>query len=173
MDGQQTAQLDEVEAVPEWNPLAELVDEIVPLEVSGGRATIVLRRWSGRERLAYEDAITQKMLTTDERTGEDTVKIGTLRMYAATLTIRGSSGFPVEGFLSGPREKVEADLLSITDRETFSEILRHALRVQPLPSQESAAGDDGDDDEDGDDPFPTPRTPEANGDAAVSESHAG
>jgi hypothetical protein len=169
---------DEIETTPavvEWNPLEEIRPETVPLEASGGRASVTYRRWTGRERLAYEDAITQRMLTTDERDGSDTVKIGTLRLFAASLTIVASSGFPEtpdgRPFLSGTRAEREADLLRITDRPTYDEILRTANRIQPLPSQESDAGDP-DDDEDGDagDPSPTPSTPETVDAVVESES---
>lgn len=152
-------------AVPEWNPLAKR--EIVrhPLKVSGGRAAVLLRRWSGRERLAYEDALTERMMQLDS-SGEETVRIGTLRLFAATLTIVGSEGFPVElderdgrAFLTGTREQIEADLLSITDTTTLDEIRKAATDVQPLPS---AAGDDQDDEDDESnlpDPSSTSRTP--------------
>jgi len=126
----------------EWNPLRVGKVERIPLEVSGGRAAILCRRWSGRERLAYEDAITERLLQTEQRTGEDTIKIGSLRLFAASLTIIGSEGFEtfgLDGFLQGDRPSREEDLLKITDPDTYDEVLRHAMRVQPLPS---AGGDD-------------------------------
>jgi hypothetical protein len=128
----------------EWNPLEVGKVERIPLDVSGGRAAILCRRWSGRERLAYEDAITERLLQTEQRTGEDTIKIGSLRLFAASLTIIGSEGFDPfvgrPGFLQGERPEREADLLQIGDPETYDEILRHAMRVQPLPS--AGGGDD-------------------------------
>lgn len=148
-------------AAPEWNPLATLTTTRHPLKVSGGKAAILCRRWDGATRLAYEDAITERMLTEDGR-GEETVKIGTLRLFAVSLTVRGSEGFPERepgrAMFAGTREQVEADLLAL-DPDTFDEIRKIALDVQPLPS---AKGDDAKDDEDsadGDDPFLTPSTP--------------
>lgn len=146
----------------EWNPLEVGKVERIPLDVSGGRAAILCRRWSGRERLAYEDAITERLLQTEQRTGEDTVKIGSLRLFAASLTIIGSEGFDPfvgrPGFLQGSRDEREADLLQIGDPDTYDEILRHAMRVQPLPS---AGGDDeksGGTDEDPSRTLSTPAT---------------
>lgn len=164
----------EISETPAWNPLSAIPDEWRDLEVSGGRAAVLYRRWSGRERLAYEDAITERLLTTDERTGDDTVKLGSLRLFAATLTIKGSRGFPSplastdnpREFLTGTRDQVEADLLSITDSATLSEILRHAREVQPLPGQEPSSPADGDGSSD-EDPSPASSTgPEPTSDDA-------
>lgn len=151
---------------PEWNPLQRPAPETVPLKASGGQASITYRTWSGRERLAYEDALTQRLLTTDERDGSDTVKMGSLRLYAVSLTIVGSSGFEAfagPGFLQGDREKVEADLLKVTDSDTYGEIVAEALRVQPLPRMDGSKGKD-DDEGASSDPDPsrtlsTPQTP--------------
>lgn len=147
-----------VEAVPEWNPLATTEPETHPLKASGGRATVLLAPWTGRERLAYEDALTERMLTEDEN-GETTVRMGTLRLFAISLTIKGSTGFGVDGFLSGDRAKVEADLLSITDAKTFEEIRDLALKVQPLPSQDNSSDDDEDAGEDPSETSSTQATP--------------
>jgi hypothetical protein len=151
------------EPVAEWNPLAKIEPVTVPLKVSGGRASIILRRWTGRERLAYEDALTELMLVTDSR-GEDTVKIGTMRLWAVSLTVVGCVGFPnrPDGtplFAGNSREETEQDLLAL-DPDTFNEIREHALKLQPLPS----AAEDEDDPDEGDgegdlpDPSSTPST---------------
>lgn len=148
-------------APAEWNPLGEVTPETIPLEASGGRCSIKYRRWTGRERLAYEDAITEKLLTTDERTGDDTVRLGSMRLFAASLTIVGSEGFEIvglDGFLQGDRESREEDLLKITDPDTYSEIIRTATRIQPLPGSENAGKRDGETDDD-EDPSRTPSTP--------------
>jgi hypothetical protein len=147
----------------EWNPLAVSVAEEFPLKVSGGAASVLLKRWTGRERLAYEDALTERMLTTDERTGEDTVRIGTLRLYALSLTVVGSKGFPARSdgtaMFTGDRDLREADLLAL-EADTFNEIRELATKYQPLPR----IGEDDDDASDsaGDDtsdPSRTPSTP--------------
>jgi hypothetical protein len=175
---------------PEWNPLEELRPITLPLAVSRGRASVTFRKWSGRERLAYEDALTQRMLVRragaaagsgedDEDDDDRTVAIGTLRLFAASLTVRGSSGFPNvrDGFLSGTREDVETDLLAITDDDTYREILELATKIQPLPS--AGKSDDKSDaetkrDDDGD-PSPGSSTPPATptdvvvGSASLSE----
>lgn len=147
----------------DWNPLATIEPETRPLKRSGGRISVTYRRWTGRERLAFEDILTQRMMTKDEA-GGDTIKIGTLRLYASTLTIQGSTGFETfgarEGFLSGTPKEIEDDLLSITDEKLRNEIVETAREIQPLPK----IGDDDEDsdggDDDGDDPFPTPSTGE-------------
>lgn len=143
----------------EWNPLATVDPIEVPIKASGGRASIVCRPWTGRERLAYEDAITEKLLTTDERTGDDTVKLGSLKLFAVSLTIVDSRGFPeIDGrrMLTGTREQRESDLLAITDADAYREIVDEALRIQPLPTAETS--DDAEGDDDGEDPSPTPST---------------
>lgn len=160
----------------DWNPLATVEPVTLPLDVAGvlddgsPRATITLARWSGRQRLAYEDAITSRMLTTDERDGSDTVKIGTLRLFATSLTVVGCSGFPSRAdgsplFTARPgmdlRSAVEADLLAL-DGATFAEIRDKAMKVQPLPSSDDGDGDenakDDADEAEAPDPFPTPST---------------
>lgn len=140
----------------EWNPLAELTPQRIPLKASGGRAAVLYRPWSGRESLAYEDAITERLLTVDQA-GEETVRMGAMRLFAASLTIVGSEGFPkaADGrdYFTGTREQRESDLLAITDPATYSEIRDTALRVQPLPT---AGGQESEDDEDGGEGSPSP-----------------
>lgn len=133
------------DAVPEWNPLATVEPVVEPLRASGGRASVTYRRWTGRERLAYEDAITERLMTKDQH-DEETVKLGTLRLFAVSLTVVGSSGFPPRAdgspFLSGSREQREADLLAITDPDTFAEIRDTATRIQPLPTADAGDRDE-------------------------------
>lgn len=153
---------DEPAPVQEWNPLRRAEPETIPLKVSGGEASLTYRRWSGRERLAYEDALTERFLTTDERDGTDTVKLGSMRLYAVSLTIVGSSGFERfagPDFLQGDRAKIERDLLMIDDEDTYAEIMETALRVQPLPRQDKADEETGGDDAT-EDPSRTLSTPQ-------------
>lgn len=153
---------DQTAPAAEWNPLATVDPIEVPLKSSGGRAFLVCRPWTGRERLAYEDAITERLLTTDERTGDDTVKLGSLKLFAVSLTIVGSKGFPLRNgrpMLSGTREEREDDLLAITDADAYREILDEALRVQPLPS--IGKSDEDEETDDDEDPSRTPPTPAA------------
>lgn len=148
------------EPLLEWNPLAQVTTTRHPLKVSGGRAAVLLRKWSGRERLAYEDALTERMLTLDQA-GDETVKIGTLRLYGVSLTVVGSEGFPPRAdgtpMFTGDRELREADLLAL-EPETYTEVREAALEYQPLPSM---GGDKKDDDDEADleDPSRTPSTP--------------
>jgi hypothetical protein len=139
----------------EWNPLARREPVTVPLECSGGQASATYAPWSARERLAYEDAMTTRLLTEDGA-GEETVRLGTMRLVALGLTLQRLDGFP-----PGYEEPTEEHLLTL-DAEVYAEILRHALEVQPLPSgdkpDEPAAELEGDTAEGGD-PFPTPPTP--------------
>lgn len=142
----------------EWNPLATTVPQRCPLKVSGGRAYVDYRPWSGRERLAFEDAIGVRFLVEE---GE-TVLIGSMRAYGVALTVVGSAGFPPPGdgspraFLTGTVDQRLEDLLAL-DAETYDEIRTTALRVQPLPrlDADDATPAAGSDDED---PSPTPRT---------------
>lgn len=145
----------------DWNPLASVEPVTIPLDVSkdddgNPRASIILRKWTGRERLAYEDALTERMLTSDQK-GEETVKIGTLRLYAISLTVVGAEGFPTRPdgseLFAGGREAVEQDLLAL-DPATFAEIRKHALALQPLPSLGGDADDK--DDADGESSLPDP-----------------
>lgn len=152
--------------VPEWNPLELAAPETKPLASSGGRASIVVRRWSGRDRLAYEDAVTEQMMTKDQR-GEDTVKVGSYRLFALSLTVVGSVGFDRFAsdarradtsvpFLGGDRASREADLL-LLNGDTYDEIRRIATKHQPLPRMDDEEKDP--DDESGlPDPSPTPST---------------
>lgn len=147
-------------ALVEWNPLATTAPQRIPLKVSGGRATVDYRPWSGRERLAFEDAIGVRFLTKDEE-GEGSVLIGSMRAYGVALTVVGSSGFPPlderdRPFLTGTVDQRLADLLAL-DAETYDEIRSTALRIQPLPrlDADDATPAAGSDDED---PSPTPRT---------------
>lgn len=146
----------------EWNPLAKLEPERRALAVSdmgdGPTAWVDYRRWSGRERLAYEDALTERSMTQDQR-GEDTVRLGTLRLIAVSLTIVGWEAYGVDEdgtrrpitrpdgspMFSGDRTAVEQDLLAL-DPDTYDEIRRTALEIQPPPSlggeDVSASADD-------------------------------
>lgn len=163
----------------EWNPLAEPEPVTRELKVSGGKASVTYRRWTGRERLAYEDAMTVRILVLDE-SGDQTVLMGTLAIFQTALTVQSSDGFGVDGFLSGDVAKRESDLLSITDRKTLLEIVRTAREIQPPPGVDDTAEktepddpDDPDDPEGGEegDPSPTPPTPQTpTGDVAPSGS---
>lgn len=143
--------------VPVWDPLATVEPTTVPLEASGGRASVTYRPWSGRERLAFEDATTERFLTTGTD-GDETIRMGSYTLFAVSLTVVGSDGFPsaADGrvFLTGTREQREADLLSIAHAPTFQEIRRTALKVQPLPRAEEAAAGVADDEDDGDEGSP-------------------
>lgn len=142
-----------------WNPLQRPEPITVPIERSRDPedpsrfASVIYQRWGGRERLAYEDAITERLLTTDERTGDDTIRLGSLRLFAVSLTIKGSTGFELfgmDGFLQGDRDKIEADLLLIGDPDTYSEIVAAALKVQPLPRADGSSAPTEEDASDGD-----------------------
>lgn len=182
-----------------WNPVARRDPETRPLECSGGRATATYRPWSARERLAYEDTLTTRMLDEDTR-GEETVRLGTMKLIALTLTLDSVTGFPPEvevddfevervpdpdggkGAVRLVRKPVKRTVpfnpkdercLLVLDSTTYGELVKHALDVQPLPS----AGDDDEDDAADpngnpadEDPSLTPPTPLA-GTAASDEAH--
>lgn len=146
--------------VPEWNPLETLAPQRIPLKVSGGRAAVLYRRWSGRERLAYEDALTVKFLTPDAA-GGDTVLLGSMRLYAVALTVVGTDGFPGDFDVTMSHGSVEEKIanLLLLDPATMNEIRDTALKVQPLPRADDGLEDKGTDA--AEDPSPTPPTPAA------------
>lgn len=160
-----------------WNPIASRDPVVVPVPSSEGAATVTLRPWTARERLAYEDAMLVRAYTkTEEDT--DTVRLGMLRLLHLSLTIVGSSGFP-DGFdVSGtdPRTR-EASLLSLSD-EVFEELSRLAAEVQPVPGSEEETkrrkaselpDPDGDAEDGGDEDPPTVPEPSTPPDVSVPD----
>ena len=135
----------------DWNPVQTTEDVVEALDVSGGRASITMRPWSGRERLAYEDAVVTRALTTDAE-GDDTARLGTLRLVAMSLTLRGAAGFPnrPDGSAMFTKTKgralatcIEDDLLTLNEA-TFAEIQLRCLTVNPLPGSQAAVSEAGD-----------------------------
>lgn len=153
-------------AVHEWNPLASLEETRHPIASSDGRAFVILRPWSGNERITYEDQLLVRFLVDDE-SGSATVRLGMMRLVGTALTLRGSEGFPrrADGsamFTGADKARVEAELLSL-EPSVYQEIRDLALRVQPLPTasvSDRNDDDDGGEGQEGDDPFQTPPTPE-------------
>lgn len=139
-----------------WDPLAKRDPVTLPIKSSGGEASATFRPWSGRERLAYEDAMTIRLLAEDGA-GSETVRLGTMRLVALTLTLVELHGFP-----PGYEHPTEDQLLEL-DSGVLGELVTLSLEVQPLPS----AADDEDDVEEpaegseGSDPSRTPPTPPA------------
>lgn len=167
-----------------WDPFASRALVTRELKVSDGQARASFRAWSAREKLAYEDGLTVRLMDSD-RNGDDTVRIGTMRLLALALTIQSVEGFPdeitVEQVEKGKtvlvRERFDPrneDHLLALDEATYDELVEIALDVQPLPGMGKGAGDeveealrsgmlaDTDGEEDGvegPDPSPTPSTP--------------
>lgn len=154
----------------DWNPLASVEEVEVPLDVSGGRATVKFAAWGGRERIAYDDALVTRCIVNDDA-GEETVLLATMHLIRTALTVRGATGFPPREdgsamftLRAGDRslaESVERDLLAL-DLDTFVEIRDKAREVEPLA--DLGGGDDGDEDEEAGLPDPsrassTPPTP--------------
>ena len=156
---EQTAEI----PVPEWNPFLVPTPETRTLTSSPNGASVTFARWTGRERLAYEDALTERLMTKVESDDSDTVKIGTMRLLSVALTVRGSSGFPMmsdgRAFLEGTPRQRENDLLLLGDSDVYDEIAKYALEIQPLPRVDGGDNADGEEGEEGEDPFPTPSTP--------------
>ncbi len=164
-----------------WDPTARPVDVVLPLNSSGGEASVVLRRWTARERIAYEDRMTS--FYHDKKDGQSEVLIGSLRLHGACLTIQRVEGFP-PGFTVTYEQNVKEkggkvrrmpvtqpfdprlpEHLMCLSPEVFDEIVTLALEVQPLPGSEEDAADKGDEDdeadgegEQGEDPSRTPLT---------------
>lgn len=165
-------------AVRTWNPTDRPAAVSVPLECSRTlysdgtsdepTASITLRRWTGRERLAYDDEVTMRAMGTDSD-GDLSMRFGTLRLVSTSLTVVGSNGFGNRpdgtAFLSGDRSRIEADLQAL-DPDTYLEIVRHADALQPRPTAGDTIGEgadggpvDPDDDSGLPDPGPTSSTP--------------
>lgn len=155
----------------EWNPLAST--DVVELSVpsSGGRAKILVKPWSGRERLTYEDQLLSRFMVPGRPDDgqepdevPDVVKLATMRLVGASLTLQGSIGFPerTDGtamFSGGDKRRVEAELLALST-PVYEEVRGLCLRFQPLPTAQVDDDRPGDGKEAGDaDPFPTPSTP--------------
>lgn len=160
-----------------WDPTAKRPEVVRELECSRdengvAQATITLRPWSSRERLAYEDGSSAAV----ELDTEDGVKMRRVRMSVLTLlhlrlTIVSATGFP-PGFDFAKREDIES-----LDADVLDELAYHATDVQPVPTgkvrkpadrKASAAPNpaatpetaaDFDLAEDEPDPSPTPSTP--------------
>jgi hypothetical protein len=157
--------------VEEWNPLASVELVELPVPSSDGRASITVKPWSGRERLAYEDQLLARFLVEGKaEDGEDpagvpdVVKLATMRLVGASLTLQGSTGFPprTDGstMFTGSKARVEADLLALSE-PVYAEIRELCLLFQPLPRAQLVTddGDNGEGGADASDPSPTPSTP--------------
>lgn len=154
-----------------WDPTSDSkVTKVVELDCSRdddgkARASVTLRRWSGRERLAYEDALFSRMLT-EAADGSDMLLLGSLKSYGAALTIVDSTGFaPADDdrpFLTGTAQQREDDLLTL-NVDVMDEIRAAALDFQPLPRGEVDEVEETPADSEADlpDPSPTPPTPPA------------
>lgn len=168
-----------------WNPLAPSDVQTFPLECSRDddgvpQAHATFRPWSGRERLAYDDAVIASLLgKTDD--GSATFRMGALTAVAISLSLVSVDGFPDE--LELEREvdgetRVVREPLNLRDRahlermapEVVTELGQLARRVQPLPGfapVEAERDDQDGEGEQGEDPSPTPSTPPGEGDASV------
>lgn len=120
-----------------WAPFSRPAPVEVPLECSGGEASIVCTPWGAGERLAYEDGATTYVRVDD--TGAREVRAGSLIAFAVSLIVTDAHGFPPmpsgEAF-----DPTRVDHLKALDSVVYNEIKAHALRVQPLPGQDK--GDD-------------------------------
>lgn len=111
----------------DWNPLLRRDEVEHEVPGSGGTAHAYARPWSGAERIAYEDTMTTRVLP-DDGIG---LRMGTLELVHATLTLTRAVGFPNVGDVPfDPR--VEAHLTAL-DVPTFTDLVRFAQRVQPIP----------------------------------------
>lgn len=159
------------EPVTEWNPLASLDTVTLPVPSSNGAATLLVKPWSGRERLTYSDQLLSRFLTpAAAEEGQapddvpDVIKLATMRLVSASLTLQGSTGFPARSddtsmFSGADKRRVEQELLALAPK-VYDEVLKLCTDFEPLPRAQvdedrpgdgKAAGDD--------DPFPTPSTP--------------
>lgn len=137
--------IDETVPEPVWNPLQSSAPEVKPLRIAkdhGVDMSITLKKWTGRERLTYEDAMTSRFLVETSGVDDDgdtnrAMLVGSLKAYGAALTVIASQGFPPaedgRPFLTGTHENRIADLRSIVDGDLFDEIIELALDFQPLP----------------------------------------
>lgn len=149
-----------------WNPLAKPATTTVELECSRDEAGVAqaratFRRWGAEERLAYEDAMTTEILAKDKG-GEDTVRLGVMRLLNVALTIRTVEGFPDRVVVERPHHDPDLRARGVVeettetfdprkpahlrrlDADTFAELLEHAQKVQRLPGapdEDAAEGD--------------------------------
>ncbi len=169
-----------------WDPTARPAEQTRVLKTSEGQASVVLRPWTAREHLEYEN----RMATFFEDVTSDNpqVLMGTMRLHAACLTVQRIEGLP-DGFTVTYEQDVKGKGGKVTRQqvtqlfnpkvpdhllelgpEVYGEIVTLALEVQPLPGDQGPADDgkggtglaDEDDDdgegEQGEDPSRTPRT---------------
>lgn len=161
---------------PVWNPLKRTPPKIHVLAVAkahGVEMTITLRPWTAAHRLTYEDLSPTLQMAVPGQLDDDgdelqVMKIGSLKQFGAALTVIGSTGFAAaedgRPFLVGTLEQRRADLSTIADLALYEEIIEAALTFEPLPGStrdkkrlaDAKAGV-----RDGEDPSPTPSTPQA------------
>lgn len=157
-----------------WDPKAKRIavrKEIESSRDSRGRARawIEVTPWGARERLAYENRMSEAIrfvLDPDN----DNVKVrrvmpGKLRVMSVQLSVTGSHGFGDDADFGSE------EWLGSLDAEVFEEVASLVLEVQPLPtlgvkkpadrkvaeSGPAAQDDEDDEDGDGDEPDPTRR----------------
>lgn len=130
---------------PVWNPLATLAPKIHALEVAkahGVKMSITLRPWTAKHRLMYEDLSPTLQVAVPDQLDDDgdalqMMKLGSLKLLGAALTVIGSDGFAMaedgRPFLSGSLDQRRADLAQITDPALYEEIIEAALNFEPLP----------------------------------------
>ncbi len=132
-----------------WDPTARPAEQTRVLKTSGGQASVVLRPWTAREHLEYEN----RMATffEDVTSENPQVLMGTMRLHAACLTVQRIEGLP-DGFTVTYEQDVKGkggkiirqqvtqlfnpkvpDHLLELGPEVYGEIVTLALEVQPLP----------------------------------------
>ncbi len=140
-----------------WDPTARPAEQTRVLKTSGGQASVVLRPWTAREHLEYEN----RMATFFEDVTSDNPQIlmGTMRLHATCLTVQRIEGLP-DGFTVTYAQDVKGKGGKITRQqvtqlfnpkvpdhllelgpEVYGEIVMLALEVQPLPGDQRPADD--------------------------------
>lgn len=126
-----------------WDPRA-IVETVHEMDGSDGQARVWARPWTGAERLRYEDALAIRIATVDGD-GDDTVRLGTMRLIGTALTLTRAEGFPdvveSDGDARPFDPRSETDLTALR-QDVYAELVAFAQTVQPLPGSEDVEDDD-------------------------------
>lgn len=174
-----------------WDPFAQPVDQRFELESTGRRrAAVVMRAWTARQQMAYQDKLTTHIMARDV-SGDPTVRLGVMNALLVASVVRRWEGFPdvitrEATDLEQRQHKGRTRLVELTEPldlrriehlgelppPVYSELVDLARRVQDPTAgltgrrraDDAPALTTGDDDEDGEhlvDPSRTPSTPPA------------
>lgn len=123
-----------------WDPTKRRDDVVHELECSRdehgrAQATVTLRPWSTRERLAFQDAGSAGLtVTVDEETGTSLrrVRMSVVQLAHVRLTVVACTGFPDIG--GRPFSFQDDEHVLALDEDVFREVYDAATALQPVMS---------------------------------------